>query len=97
MQDEASWHLDKRVPIALIVALAIQTGGAIWWASSINQRVVSNEASIVGLKSSRDADRIVASRQAVQLGRIEEQIAAMRSDLGRLIGVLENIQYSPRD
>ena len=33
------WHLDKRVPIALIFAIALQTGGALWWAASIQTRV----------------------------------------------------------
>ena len=35
----ASWHLDRRVPIALIVSIAIQTAGIVWWASSISERV----------------------------------------------------------
>lgn len=37
--DDARWHLDKRVPIALIVMLAIQTATIIWWASGITERV----------------------------------------------------------
>ena len=39
----AKWHLDKRIPIALIVAIAMQTGAGIWWLSSINSRVNSLE------------------------------------------------------
>ena len=31
-----AWHVDRRVPIALIVTILIQTGAAIWWASSVN-------------------------------------------------------------
>lgn len=37
--DDKQWHLDKRVPIALIVTIAIQTGGIIWWSASLNERV----------------------------------------------------------
>jgi len=33
------WHLDKRVPIAMIFAIIIQTGGAFWWAANISNRV----------------------------------------------------------
>ncbi|MCV6577445.1 MAG: hypothetical protein OIF58_17110 [Cohaesibacter sp.] len=33
------WHLDKRVPVALIVTLMIQTFGVIWWAASMSERV----------------------------------------------------------
>lgn len=33
------WHLDKRVPLALIVALAIQTGTFGFWLGSVQSRV----------------------------------------------------------
>jgi hypothetical protein len=32
---QEAWHLDKRVPIALIAAIVMQTMGAIWWAASV--------------------------------------------------------------
>jgi hypothetical protein len=38
------WHLDKRVPVALIVAIAVQTATAIWWASSTTIRLSEVEA-----------------------------------------------------
>ena len=43
MYDE-HWHLDKRVPIAMIFAIFIQTAGAFWWASDISRRVTTLEA-----------------------------------------------------
>lgn len=47
MSDLASerqpWHLDNRIPLALIGAVLVQTGGAFWYASSINERVASLE------------------------------------------------------
>ena len=42
--DRQPWHLDKRIPLALIGAVLIQTGGAFWYASSINERVSSLES-----------------------------------------------------
>ena len=42
--DRQPWHLDKRIPLALIGAVLIQTGGAFWYASSINERVASLES-----------------------------------------------------
>lgn len=33
------WHLDKRVPIALIAALALQTGTFGFWLGSVQTRV----------------------------------------------------------
>ena len=43
-QFDQPWHFDKRIPIALIGAIFVQTGAAFWWASSINERVAALEA-----------------------------------------------------
>ena len=51
----ASWHLDRRVPIVLIVTILAQTAGAIWWASSVNSYIDSDKASGAVL-----ADRVTA-------------------------------------
>jgi TolA-binding protein len=83
------WHLKKEIPVALIFALCIQTAGAIWWASGINNRVEVNETSIVRLQQQGDQMRALSQTQAVQLGRIEEQIGALRGDIGRLLAIIE--------
>jgi hypothetical protein len=83
------WHLDRRVPIALILSLVIQTSAIIWWASSINERVATNSQKVAILDTRTENMRGVAQEQAVQLGRIEEQIGGLRSDIGRLIATIE--------
>jgi len=35
----AHWSLDKRVPIAALLAVVLQTGAMIWWASGVEARV----------------------------------------------------------
>lgn len=37
------WHLDKRVPLALILALALQTGTFGFWLGSVQNRVTNLE------------------------------------------------------
>lgn len=37
------WHLDRRVPLALIVTIVLQTAGAFWWAATITTRVAALE------------------------------------------------------
>ncbi len=37
--DDYKWHLDKRIPIALIVTILVQTFAMGWWAASLSQRV----------------------------------------------------------
>jgi Tfp pilus assembly protein PilO len=86
---EAAWHLDKRVPIALIVTLAIQTSGLVWWAASLSGRVDTNARDIARTSGEVAVLRDAAQTQAVQLGRIEEQITGLRTDIGRLLVALE--------
>jgi hypothetical protein len=62
-QYEASWHLDRKVPIALILAIVLQTGGLVWWASSLSERVNA-------LERSRDA----TAPQGERLTRVEVKI-----------------------
>jgi uncharacterized coiled-coil protein SlyX len=39
LEPEKYWHLDKRVPIAIIVALFFQSASAFWFASNLSTRV----------------------------------------------------------
>lgn len=78
MEEELKhWHLDKRVPIALIVAIAIQTGGMIWWASGITERVNTLE---------RRADQ--AAPQGDRLTRVEVKIEAIQEGVMEIKRIL---------
>ena len=70
-----SWHLDRRIPVAIIVTLAIQTGGAIWFASGISHRVDSLERQQVS--ASTQGDRIV--RLETRMENIAEYILEIRN------------------
>lgn len=48
------WHLDKRVPISLIVAILLQTATVIWWGSSLTERVNTLEAQLSGTQDIRE-------------------------------------------
>lgn len=34
----STWHFDRRLPVALIVALTVQAGSSLWWAASFSAR-----------------------------------------------------------
>ena len=36
---DTAWHLDKKVPIALMFTIFLQSATAVWWASSIESRM----------------------------------------------------------
>ena len=89
MPDETHWTLDRRVPVAIIFAILLQSAGAIWWAASIQNRVSNNEGNIARLTDNGEAMRVAVHEQAVQLGRIEEQISGLRSDIQRMLSAIE--------
>jgi Tfp pilus assembly protein PilO len=76
MADE-QWHLDKRVPVAIIFAILIQTAGAVWWASNMTERMDQIERRMDNAaQRSQNIDNLVASQAtqiAVLVARIDEQ------------------------
>lgn len=83
MSDETQgWHLDKRVPVALIVAMFLQLIGFVWSYAILTSKVDTNEKNIERTESSLNAriDRsdIIASQRyqdiAQSLRRIEDKI-----------------------
>jgi hypothetical protein len=69
------WHLDKRIPVAIIITLAIQTGGAIWFASGISHRVDSLERQQIS--SASQGDRII--RLETRMESIAEHLIEIRN------------------
>lgn len=41
--EREQWHLDKRVPLALIFVILAQTAAAGWWLSNISARLLAVE------------------------------------------------------
>lgn len=78
------WHLDRRVPVALILAIAIQSATAIWWASKIDSRVAD-------LETYRSDNKEAASRLAV----LESQVADVKEILRRIEQQLIDTRSQP--
>jgi len=90
MADDNEWHLDKRVPIALILGMVGQVAVVVWGAAVMFKDIEANRLSINKLNGRVGTIETSASQQAVQLGRIEESIRGMRNDVNRLLNILEN-------
>ena len=91
-QDETRWHLDKRVPIALVVLIIAQTAGAIWWASAVNSSLMALEkrADFGDETNRRQYDRINADREAgrqtaKQLARFEGLLQSIDRQVAGLV------------
>jgi len=85
------WHLDKRVPLALIFAIVVQTGTALWYVKGLDARIEANSTAI---GTETDSRRSLSSRieraeqnangQAVALGRIQVSIEGIQNSLDQI-------------
>lgn len=79
---ERHWHLDKKVPISLIVALFVQFLGGVWFMSKLEARIVALEVSSSDQRQ-RDDRQDKAATDAVTLLRAD--LAYIRSQLDQLL------------
>lgn len=75
------WHLDKRVPLALILTIFIQTATVVWWASGVNARVAQLEDKAMRAESA--ATDIAALK--VQIQALDARTARIEDKVDRLI------------
>lgn len=88
-RDVNEWHLDKRVPIALILGMIGQVAVVVWGAAIMFKDIETNREGLRLVTTRVDSLTQGANTQAVQLSRIEESIRGMRSDMNRLLDLLE--------
>ena len=72
--------MEKKVTAGLIVAIAVQTGGALVWAGAAAQRIST-------LEHRAELSRPVAER----LARVEAELGAMQAQLDRIEDRLERV------
>lgn len=85
MSNAESWHLDKRVPLALIVALLGQAIGALWYVGRMEARFDARIAVI------EQQIREQAARDERQDRFVAESVALLRSHLERMEAKLDRI------
>jgi hypothetical protein len=73
------WHLDKKVPLALIMTMFIQTAGIMWWAATTTERLSAVERRIE--MSAPQGDRL--TRVEVRLDNIVEGLGEIKNLIRR--------------
>lgn len=84
-----NWHLDKKVPLALIASLFIQAVTFVWWASAINSQSATHERRIDQAERRLDAQdnslRLV-SEKVIRIDANTENIGAAIIRIERVLG-----------
>lgn len=76
-ESDTKWHLDRKVPVSIIITILIQTGGVMWWAASANERLNSLEQKMVMLAPQGD-----------RLTRVEVNIETIKDSLTEIKAIL---------
>jgi hypothetical protein len=74
-----SWHLSKSVPLTLIFAIFCQTVALIWFVASLSSAVTQNKETNIRQDSKLETLESIVQSQAVTMGRMDENIKAIRS------------------
>jgi hypothetical protein len=83
MKKEDSWHLSKSVPITFIVAIGLQTAALVWYVSTLDSAIKQNSKDILRNETRLDQIEKIVQSQAVTLGRMDENIKAIREMMER--------------
>jgi hypothetical protein len=68
---QTHWSIDKRVPIATLGIVVVQTVAVVWWAASLNARVAFAEKSLDLLASNAERLVRIEMRQESVINRID--------------------------
>lgn len=87
-----NFHIDKRIPVALLFAIVVQTAGAAWWASG--QAYALAQAIEDGKRLEARVDRFETQRDDMQVRviRIEEKLSTQTDTLQKILRSVESRQ-----
>jgi hypothetical protein len=81
--DDRQWHVDKKVPIALIVTICVafgsQTIAGVWWASSTSTRLEQTERELALLKPQTGTTAEKVIRIETKIEAIGESITEIKN------------------
>lgn len=82
--DYKHWHWDKRVPIAFLFGLILQSGAVFYWASTVDNQIAANRESIQKLETRVDARDAQLSQQSTSIAVLVEQVTTLSRGIDRL-------------
>jgi len=76
---ETEWHLSKSVPLTFILAIVGQTIALVWFVASLDSEIENNTRELVRHETRLIALEASVQSQAVAMGRIDENIKAIKN------------------
>ena len=76
-----NWHLDKKIPVLIVMTILVQTFSAGWWSAGTSQRIQTLEKNVEDIQEAANENekKIIyletqAVNTALSLSRIESKL-----------------------
>lgn len=76
------WHIEKKIPVAIVFSMLVQGAGLIWWANGITKDNQEYARRIAQLEAQRAEQRLTV---------LESQMIDSRGSLSRIEGKLDRL------
>lgn len=86
----ARWRLDKHIPVALLVALAMQTAAAVWWSATVNANLNAMEQRV----SKLETNTALTMAQGNQLAAVDAKMSATQDSIKELKSLVMSIMVA---
>lgn len=92
---DGAFHLDKRINVALVVTLVLQTGGIVWWAATLS--AAQEQAVLDAQRMNQRIERIEAQRDdlTARVIRIEEKLSGQTETLREILRSVQRPDQAP--
>lgn len=82
---QREWHLDRKVTFSLIIAILLNSGTSVWWASSINSQVLQQRKEL-------DNHAVQIQQITVSQGMVGERLAKIEAGILYQTKVLDRME-----
>jgi hypothetical protein len=94
-----AWHLEKKVPlVTIILAMAVQAAGGVWFMASLNSQVDQivrandlQDTRITQVEQAAQAQAIAGATIATKIGSITDTLGEVRQDQRAQMDMLRQI------
>jgi len=76
------WHIEKKVPVAIVLSMVLQGAGLIWWANGITKDSQEHSRRLAQLEAQRAEQRLTV---------LESQMIDSRGSLLRIENKLDRL------
>ena len=87
---QEGWHLSKSVPVTFILAIIMQTVALVWYVSTLDAAIKNNSRELARQEARLETVEKTVQSQAIMLGRIDENIKAIRSSVEKMANRNDN-------